>query len=195
MPRITASPSLLVSFLQTFAPGPRLRSFPATRSNGQSLLDALGGQRAQGSQVRRQPDRGRHLLKLAGGGHLEQTQREARRGVHAQGPAHDPQRQGQLEGADQIGAIAPPGGQRTIAAGRSGVRSGAPASTARKSLPVASTTASTPFMIPLLWVAARYGSSSAKRDASTIRSTISAPVGVTRGGSDPGPGASVRSLA
>ena len=49
----------------------------------------------------------------------------------------------------------------------------APASTARQSLPVAITTASTPFMMPLLWVAARYGSSSAKRDALTMPSMTS----------------------
>jgi len=34
---------------------------------------------------------------------------------------------------------------------------------ARQSLPVAMTTESTPFMMPLLWVAARYGSTAAQR--------------------------------
>ena len=51
----------------------------------------------------------------------------------------------------------------------------APASTARQSLPVAMTTASMPFMMPLLCVAARYGSSSAKRDALTMPSMTSSP--------------------
>ena len=52
----------------------------------------------------------------------------------------------------------------------------APASTARQSLPVAMTTASMPFMMPLLWVAARYGSSSAKRDALRMPSMTSVPL-------------------
>ena len=51
----------------------------------------------------------------------------------------------------------------------------APASTARQSLPVAITTASMPFMMPLLWVAARYGSSSAKREALTMPSITAWP--------------------
>ena len=51
----------------------------------------------------------------------------------------------------------------------------APASTARQSWPVATSTASTPFMMPLLWVAARYGSSSANRDAAAIAARTAGP--------------------
>ena len=44
----------------------------------------------------------------------------------------------------------------------------APASIARQSFPVAITTGSIPFIIPLLWVAALYGSTTAKDAASKI---------------------------
>ena len=50
----------------------------------------------------------------------------------------------------------------------------AAASMARKSLPVAIATASTPFMMPLLWVAARYGSTSARSLARMMPSRTSA---------------------
>src|SRR5207247_10811246 len=46
---------------------------------------------------------------------------------------------------------------------------------ARQSFPVATTTASTPFIIPLLWVAQRNGSASAKAYASRMPSTTSSP--------------------
>ena len=51
----------------------------------------------------------------------------------------------------------------------------APASTDRQSFPVASATASMPFMMPLLWVAARYGSVFAKSFASTMLSRTCSP--------------------
>src|SRR2546422_676988 len=51
----------------------------------------------------------------------------------------------------------------------------APDSIARQSFPVARTTASTPFMIPLLCVAQRNGSASAKAYASRMPSTTSSP--------------------
>ena len=50
-----------------------------------------------------------------------------------------------------------------------------PASMARQSLPVAITTASTPFMMPLLCVAARYGSATANAHASMIPSRTFSP--------------------
>src|SRR5206468_2390083 len=46
---------------------------------------------------------------------------------------------------------------------------------ARQSLPVASASASMPFMMPLLWVAARYGSAAANSYAAIMRSATSAP--------------------
>ena len=46
---------------------------------------------------------------------------------------------------------------------------------ARKSLPVAMATASTPFMMPLLWVAARYGSTRARSLARMIPSRTASP--------------------
>ena len=51
----------------------------------------------------------------------------------------------------------------------------APASIARKSLPVAITTGSIPFIIPLLWVAHLYGSDFASRYALMTASTTSSP--------------------
>ena len=51
----------------------------------------------------------------------------------------------------------------------------APASRLRQSCPVANATESQPFMMPLLWVTARNGSSSAKRLAFTIPSATFTP--------------------
>ena len=140
-----------------------------------AALDALGGERAQRGQVRRE---------AGGAGERGERRRSSTpasssasraAGCACSAPPTVPTASGMLERADEVPF-------RRRARSRAGdsapVRAAnacAPASTARQSWPVATSTASTPFMMPLLCVAARYGSSSAKRDAAAIAGATSAP--------------------
>ena len=76
--------------------------------------------------------------------------------VRAGGAADEADRHRQLERADEVAVgVLLEARQRGVAPVGATAWECAPASTARVSLPVASTTAVTPFMMPLLWVAAR----------------------------------------
>ena len=166
---------------------PRPRAPPSAR---EGPCARAGCRRSRGRAPRRGSTRGRprrrcgELLRV---GDPEHAQREARRRVHPQRAAHGPEGQRHLE-ASRRGRRRRAARRR--AAGSVPVRAAnacAPASTARQSLPVAMTTASMPFMMPLLCVAARYGSSSAKRDALTMPSMTSVPL-ISSVASDARPG-------
>ncbi len=140
-------------------------------------LDAVGRQGPYGGEVGRQAHRGGDGGQLLGVGDGEHAQREPARRVDAQRAAHRAERERQLERPSMKSPS-----RRQMASGAywplRAAKAWAPASTARQSLPVAITTASMPFMMPLLCVAARYGSSSAKREAATMPSMTSAPTHV-----------------
>ena len=91
-----------------------------------AALDAVGGERAQGGEVRREADRRRDERELVRGRDAEDLQREPRRRVHAERAAHGAERERHLELADEAVAVAAPDGERRVAAAarRERVRAG-----------------------------------------------------------------------
>jgi hypothetical protein len=83
-----------------------------------ALLDSLGGQRPERSEVLRQPDRPHDLGKLTGGFHTEQAEVDPRTGVRLQGSADDAHLQRDLElTAERAGLGDGPAGERRVLAG------------------------------------------------------------------------------
>src|SRR5581483_5861123 len=108
------------------------------------LLDPDRPECPDRGEVLRQADRCEHRRELPCGADPEQLQRRMHSRMNPDRTADGAERDRERDPSDEITAGERPGRQRLI---------------------VAIATASMPFMMPLLWVAARYASTLAKRDA------------------------------
>ena len=122
-----------------------------------AALDAFGGQRPQRRHVLRQADGDGDLGQLLRRLHAEDPAAPAARsGCVLVAPPTSADRHRHLERADQApGLVDFPASSATCSGRCAPAQAWAPASIARQSLPVATTTGSMPFMMPLLCVAAR----------------------------------------
>src|SRR5476649_2865669 len=138
-------------------------------------LDTFGGKRAQRAHVLREADSDSNLAEILSRVHIHDLEGDPGERMRLGGPANKTHGHRHLEGAHRTTVTRFLPVVSDVYRPFRHAYACAPASTARQSLPVATITGSMPFMIPLLCVAARYGSMAANRHASITPSITCSP--------------------